>query len=366
MYLPQGTILHNRYVIESLLGHGGFGITYAAHDQWSPVPTTGRTPSQPGPLHRKKTSISVTVLIISVVMLVLAGSGAASYAGNTPTGKTRIVLEMDGDAVKQYVMGGPGGAKPQDKATIEQRLLNQSLEVMRNRLNEFGIPNPSILNLWRGASLVAQDNDKIFLEIPTIPGKDLERVVSLLGQRGHLEFKLVEDQGQTNLPELIEAALKEGKLKPGYTQKQLNQALADKIPADDEVYFEKNFDRESGRILIRPVLLKKKVLLTGAAIKDATVRIGDDNKPYVSVEFNSQGTAEFAKITGENVKRRLAIILDGVVSSAPVIQERISGGRAQITGSFTQPEAHDLAIVLRTSELPVNFKVIACVTPPTK
>ena len=65
------------------------------------------------------------------------------------------------------------------------------------------------------------------------------------------------------------------------------------------------------------------------------MRIGDYNEPYVSVDFNRRGATEFAQITGENVKRRLAIILDDVVRSAPVIQERIGGGKAQITGSYT-------------------------------
>jgi len=76
------------------------------------------------------------------------------------------------------------------------------------------------------------------------------------------------------------------------------------------------------------------------------------------LKFNSQGAKDFDRITAENVKKRLAIILDGVVHSAPVIQERISGGEAQITGTFTMEEARDLAIVLRAGALPAPVRIL--------
>jgi len=101
------------------------------------------------------------------------------------------------------------------------------------------------------------------------------------------------------------------------------------------------------------------VLLTGEYIKDARVNINPTyNEPYVSIEFDRQGSKLFDKITAANVGKRLAIILDNSVYSAPVIQERISGGRAQITGRFSEKEAHDLAIVLRAGALPAPVKVL--------
>jgi len=112
----------------------------------------------------------------------------------------------------------------------------------------------------------------------------------------------------------------------------------------------------------KPFLLKMKVLLTADAVENTRVTIGEYNEPYVSVDFDRRGGQEFAKITGENVKRRMAIILDGVVRSAPVIQERIGGGKAQITGSYTSEEAHDLAIVLRAGALPATVKIVQNVT----
>jgi SecD/SecF fusion protein len=240
---------------------------------------------------------------------------------------------------------------PDEIKQLQERTLSQSLEVLRNRIDQFGVTEPV---------LVRQGDDQIVVQLPGV--QDPQRALDLIGQTAQLEFKLVDDQTPVSLPELIEAALKSGQLKPGYTREQLNQALADKIPADDEVYIEKSLNRETGRMESKPLLLKKKVLMTGDAVKNATVRIGDYNEPYVSVDFNRRGAAEFGRITGENVKRRLAIILDGIVRSAPVIQERIGGGKAQITGSYTPAEGHDLAIVLRAGALPATVKIVQNIT----
>ncbi|MEQ8181803.1 MAG: protein translocase subunit SecD, partial [Smithellaceae bacterium] len=96
-----------------------------------------------------------------------------------------------------------------------------------------------------------------------------------------------------------------------------------------------------------------------ASLETAKVQIADRyGEPNVSLKFNSQGAADFERITGENVRRRLAIVLDGVVHSAPVIQEKISGGQAQITGTFTMDEARDLAIVLRAGALPAPVNIL--------
>ena len=113
----------------------------------------------------------------------------------------------------------------------------------------------------------------------------------------------------------------------------------------------------------QPVLLFSKTLMTGAAIKTAQVQFGGNfNEPYVSVELNAHGTRVFDQVTKDNVGRQLAIILDQIVQSAPVIQERISGGQAQITGSFTPDEAADLAIVLRAGALPAPVQIVQNVT----
>jgi SecD/SecF fusion protein len=260
-------------------------------------------------------------------------------------------LEVQGPHRQEGALIYTLSLKPEELKRLQEQTLNQSLEVMRNRIDQFGVTEPVILR---------QGSDQIVVQLPGI--KDPQRAMDLIGKTAQLEFKLVDDQTSLNLPELIEKALKEGKLKPGYTREQINQALADKIPPDDEVYIEKSIDRESGRLVSKPLLLKRKVLLTGDAVKNAAVRIGNYNEPYVSMELNRRGATEFGRITGENVKRRLAIILDGVVRSAPVIQERIGGGRCQITGSYTPDEAHDLAIVLRAGALPATVKIVQNIT----
>lgn len=241
--------------------------------------------------------------------------------------------------------------KPDELKRLQEQTLNQSLEVLRNRIDQFGVTEPVILR---------QGSTQIVVQLPGI--QDPQRALDLIGKTAQLEFKLVDDQTSVNLPDLIEQATKQGKLKPGYSREDLNQTLADKIPPDDEIYIEKSIDRDTGRLVSKPLLLKKKVLLTGDTVKDASVRIGNYNEPYVSLGFNRRGATEFGRITGENVKRRLAIILDGVVRSAPVIQERIGGGQAQITGSYTAEEAHDLAIVLRAGALPATVKIVQNIT----
>jgi len=260
-------------------------------------------------------------------------------------------LEVQGPHRQEGALIYTLSLKPDELKRLREQTLNQSLEVLRNRIDQFGVTEPVILR---------QGSTQIVVQLPGI--QDPQRALDLIGKTAQLEFKLVDDQTSLNLPDLIEQALKQGKLKPGYSREDLNHALADKIPLDAEVYIEKSIDRESGRLVSKPLLLKKKVLLTGDAVKNAAVRIGNYNEPYVSVDFNRRGGAEFARITGENVKRRMAIILDGVVRSAPVIQERIGGGKAQITGSYTADEAHDLAIVLRAGALPATVKIVQNIT----
>ena len=169
-----------------------------------------------------------------------------------------------------------------------------------------------------------------------MPGvKDPGRAKSLIGRTALLEFKLVDEEHS------------------------LEEALKGNIPEGDEILNEVRVDRQSGRRSSSPLLLKSKTLLTGESLESATVQIGDRfGEPHVSIKFNSQGAADFERITGENVKKRLAIVLDGSVHSAPVIQERISGGNAQITGSFTMDEARDLAIVLRAGALPAPVSIL--------
>lgn len=128
------------------------------------------------------------------------------------------------------------------------------------------------------------------------------------------------------------------------------------MPIGSEIYYQMSDSANGSKV---PFLLKKRTLLTGEYLTDARVNFDSQfNDPYVSIEFNAKGARIFEQITADNIHKRLAIVLDNKVYSAPTIQDKISGGRAQITGNFTMEEARDLAIVLRAGALPAPVKII--------
>jgi preprotein translocase subunit SecD len=118
-------------------------------------------------------------------------------------------------------------------------------------------------------------------------------------------------------------------------------------------------DPKTGAVRRIPFLLKEKTLMTGEFIKDARVSLGSQfREPYISFELTDVGAKLFEHITSTNVGKRLAIILDNNVYSAPEIRERIPGGRGQITGRFTTEDANDLAVVLKSGALPAPVKIL--------
>jgi preprotein translocase subunit SecD len=131
------------------------------------------------------------------------------------------------------------------------------------------------------------------------------------------------------------------------------------IPEGDEILYKREENVETGEVTKTPFLVKKRTVLTGETLSGAEVRYDSDfNEPYVAITFNSIGAMIFQEVTRANVKKRLAIVLDDNVYSAPVIQEEIAGGRAQITGQFTTEEARDLAIILRAGALPAPVVIL--------
>ncbi len=216
--------------------------------------------------------------------------------------------------------------KINDKRALELQkvTVEHSLETIRNRVDQFGITEPEI---------VPQGDNRIMVQLPGI--KDPERAKNLIGKTALLEFKLVDDEHS------------------------LEEAIRGNIPEGSMIAYGLREDRSSGQRGSVPYLLKSRALLTGASLETAKVQISDRfGEPTVSLKFSSQGAVDFDRITAENVRRRLAIVLDGVVHSAPVIQERISGGQAQISGNFTLEEARDLAIVLRAGALPAPVNIL--------
>ncbi len=235
---------------------------------------------------------------------------------------------------------------------IKKNAVNQSLEIIRNRIDQFGVAEPVILR---------QGENEIVVQLPGV--KDPKRAMGLIGQTAQLEFKLVADDTGIDLQKLIDQAIKAGQWKPGESRKKLNLALQTRLPKGTEVYFQRIVDNKTKKERRVPILLKSQVLMTGEMVKNAQVRIGGSfNEPYVSLDLTGRGGKIFGDITAKNVDKRLAIVLDDVVRSAPVIREKILGGKAQISGSFTHAEATDLAIVLRVGALPAPVEIIQNLT----
>jgi preprotein translocase subunit SecD len=219
-----------------------------------------------------------------------------------------LIYQMSADQVEQ----------------IEQNAVSQGLETIRNRVDQFGVAEPTIQ---------AQGKRRILVQLPGV--KDTERAINLIGKTARLEFKLLDEENS------------------------LQKALSGNIPEGDEILYQRVENKETGEITKEPFLLKKRTVLTGETLTGAEIRFDTDfNEPYVSLTFNSVGAMIFQQVTRENIKKRLAIVLDDTVYSAPVIQDEIAGGRAQITGQFTSAEARDLAIILRAGALPAPVVIL--------
>ena len=235
---------------------------------------------------------------------------------------------------------------------IKKNAVSQSLEIIRNRIDQFGVAEPIVLR---------QGENQIVVQLPGV--KDPQRAMALIGQTAQLEFKMVAEAPGINLAQLIDEVSKAGQWREGESRKQLNLALQNRLPQGTEIYFEKMVDNKTKKESKVPILLESPVLMTGEMVKNAQVRIGGTfNEPYVSLDLTSRGGQVFAALTEKSVGKRLAIVLDEIVRSAPVIREKILGGSAQISGSFTHNEATDLAIVLRVGALPAPVDVVQNLT----
>ncbi|KPJ99558.1 MAG: preprotein translocase subunit SecF [Desulfobacterales bacterium SG8_35] len=235
---------------------------------------------------------------------------------------------------------------------IKKNAVTQSLEIIRNRIDQFGVSEPVIIR---------QGADEIVVQLPGV--KDPERALSLIGQTAQLEFKLLDEESGLDPWQLVSQAQNSGKWQMGESRKKLNLALQNQLPQGTEIYFERDVDPQTGTETKRPLLIKSQVMMTGEMVKNAQVRVGGNfNEPYVGLDLTGRGGRIFGQVTEKNVGKRFAIILDEVVRSAPVIREKILGGSAQISGNFTYEEATDLAIVLRVGALPAPVEIIQNLT----
>jgi preprotein translocase subunit SecD len=207
---------------------------------------------------------------------------------------------------------------------VREYAVRQALETLRNRVDQFGVSEPT---------LQRQEGNRILIQLPGV--KDPQRAIDLLGKTARLEFKMVMENVNPQ------------------------DAVTGNLPEGGQLLYERRVDPRTGATSESPIVVDDKTILTGDLLADAQVRIDNRfNDSYVAIDFNAIGAKRFDQITAANVGKRMAIVLDDTVYSAPVIRERISGGSAQISGSFTEQEATDLAIILRAGSLPAPVEIL--------
>ena len=269
-----------------------------------------------------------------------------------------------------------------------QDAVAQAQEVIRNRVDQFGVAEPTIQR---------QGENRIIIELPGV--QDVQRAKDLVGQTALLEFQLLEPaEDRTRLIQRIDQVLAPQEEEEEEEEDLLLSSTAESaplssmlsptgedltvsgrdlqrvknlinapeaqelIPADVEFLFSSKPAGAEGNEFYFLYLVRKKPEMTGHMIQDAFVSIGQVveymGQPIVNFSTTDEGVRLFSRITGSHIGDRMAIVLDESVYSAPVIQSKISEGRGIITGSGTQEEAKDLAIVLRAGALPAEVEII--------
>ncbi len=285
-----------------------------------------------------------------------------------------LLLEVDREKLKE---GDVEGA------------VDRAIQIIRNRIDQWGVFEPSIQKVG---------TDRILVQLPGV--MDPDRAKNLIGKTAFLEFRIVADPELTmetfrNIDQTLKEALEQdstlladvrdrlspdhpffsllGQMGGDYVVSVDNVALVDTIlslpavrrviPPGYEFHWGRIFE-VSGEKYRRLFLLKKRANLTGAELANAYHTIGSPqdptaaNQPLVILEFTPRGAVRFERLTEENVNKRLAIVLDGVVQSAPVIRQAIRGGAARIEGIGSLDDAKDLAVILRAGALPAPLRII--------
>lgn len=240
-------------------------------------------------------------------------------------GGTHLLLELDDTQL--------------DPKLDVKEAIDRAIEIIRNRIDQFGVTEP----------LIARQGERwIVVQLPGV--KDPELAKQLIGKTALLEFRMADSTGV--LEKLQEKARQAGLTPSEYidSQGKVHPLLAQEIPPGRELLPGK----ESQYVVVH-----SSAELTGASLVNAKVQLGDQfGFPVVALEFNPEGARTFARVTELNVGKNLAIVLDRIVQSAPVIRTRIPDGRAVIEGNFSADDAKLLATVLRAGALPAPVRII--------
>jgi preprotein translocase subunit SecD len=239
--------------------------------------------------------------------------------------KARDILRtLDGDTTTTLAEGGRLSMVLKPEAIRARRLgaVEQSIEIVRRRIDETGVREPTIQR---------QGEDRILVQLPGL--EDPERMKRLLGKTAKLTFHLLDEQHSV-------AEAQAGRVPPGSRL----------LPGIEE---------QAARGRPPLYLVQKRVMVSGDTLVDAQAGFDSrTNEPVVNFRFDSVGAKRFGDTTSKNVGRPFAIVLDGKVISAPVIREPILGGTGQISGGFTVQAARDLALLLRAGALPAPLTVL--------
>lgn len=250
-------------------------------------------------------------------------------------------------------------------ASLKETALKQAVETIRNRVDKFGVTEPVILT---------KGEDRITVQLPGLD--DPQRAIDLVGRTAQLEFRMLykEDEwSDQKVLETVRKAVAESDLGEHYTDEQLNLALGGTIPNEAEILHSKKFDSKTMRQVRLegsglsgwdgPWLVNKRIDMTGDRIEYAEVSRDQFGSAYVRMEMDEEGARIFSELSGTNVGKRMAIVLDGNVNSSPVFREKIPNGIASITmGDGNGPEgmtqSQDLVVVLRAGALPAPIEIL--------
>ncbi|MGH9410061.1 MAG: protein translocase subunit SecD [Vicinamibacterales bacterium] len=244
--------------------------------------------------------------------------------------------QSDFNAAAQEVAGAqydinPGASghydftmKPNIARDLAEQTIDQELQTIDRRVNELGVADPSIARQPQG--------DQILVQLPGVT--DIAHAKQILGSTARLEFRLVEAG-------------------PSATKEDLLKPYNGKVPNDMEV-LPGSPERGSGDTGTLYYLMKKIAPVTGQDLRDASPGLDENNQPAVHFNLKPQGATKFGKLTGENIGRALAIVLDNRVVSAPRIDGRITD-TGRISGGFTPEQANDLSLTLRSGALPASL-----------